>query len=109
MRNIIILLFLPTALLASMQIECKVFGGAWKEITKQAVPHPYECYAEQGSMAAFSRKLDEVWILDANKSYHCVFNPSGMDYTCAIDGKDTVSVLPSRIVNGYYQLKKFLQ
>lgn len=108
MPKILVLLFLPTLLFASMQLECKVFNGAWKAITRGAEPTPEECYAEKESMAAFSKKLDEIWVLDSDKYYHCQFNAPGMDYTCVVNGVDTASIVPSHIVNTYYNLKKFL-
>lgn len=109
MPKILVLLLLPTLLFASMQLECKVFNGAWKAITRGAEPHPDECFAEKESMAAFTKKLDEVWVLDSEKYYHCSFDAPNMDYKCVVDGVDTASIVPSHIVNTYYKLNKFLQ
>jgi len=105
MRKILFLLFLPTLLFASMRLECKVFNGAWKAITRGSVSYPDECYAEKESMAAFSSKLDQVWVLDAEKYYYCEFNAPYMNYICVVNGSDSTSIVPNHIINTYYSLK----
>lgn len=105
----LILILLPILALASIQLECKVFSGVWVSITKDAPIEPYECYGEKNSMAAFSKNLDEAWVLDTEKFYHCTFQAPKNNYQCVVANKDTVEIQPSHIVNTYFNLKKFLQ
>ena len=108
MRKILLFLFLPTLIFASMELECKVFNGAWVAIANGKSPTPDECYAEKASMAGFTKTLDQAWVLDSDKYYHCVFRTPQKDYRCAVNGKDTVSITAGQIVNTYVTIKKFL-
>ena len=108
MRKFLLVLLLPTLIFASMKLECGVFAGAWESVTKQKIEPPAECFAETKSMAAFSKNLDRAWILDSDKYIFCEFSAPNMNYSCIVNSADTTSIVPSYIVNTYYNLKKFL-